>query len=244
MFSLGNLKRFNFGISLTIRYFAGSKSSKLKLEYRDISREYYPAVLKHLTHNFFVNEPLMLTMAPTLKCSEFMAYADKDTLDMLGENFSVMAVNGNNEIAGVAINHKVSSGDFQDARDQLHTINDENYRKLLKLLYDYTLEANIFECFQIDEYFELHMLSVDGKFRGEGIGKHLINDSENMAKKHGFKLMKSDATGAFSQKLFKSAGFEVVHEVLYNEYVDSNNKPIFPVAPPHTKLQLVCKCLD
>lgn len=122
MFSLLNLKRINFGISLTIRYFSGTKSPKHKwvqkfltkkqkiwfdnllflcffcrLEYRDISGKYYPAVLKHLAHNFFVDEPLIRTITP-LKTCEFMAYAENDVLKMLSENFSVMAVNDNNEV--------------------------------------------------------------------------------------------------------------------------------------------------
>lgn len=56
--------------------------------------------------------------------------------------------------------------------------------------------------------------------------------------------MKSDATGLFSQKVSNALGFKTMLELHYNEYVDENNEPIFPVEAPHKSFKIMCKVLD
>lgn len=59
-----------------------------------------------------------------------------------------------------------------------------------------------------------------------------------------FQIMKSDATGLFSQKVATSLGFKTVSEQLYTEYLDENNEQIFNVSPPHKSLKIMYKLLN
>lgn len=55
--------------------------------------------------------------------------------------------------------------------------------------------------------------------------------------------MKADATGIFSQKIFRSQGYVILHELYYDKYTDEMGKPILQVCSPHLKAELLCKCL-
>uniref|UniRef100_A0A1A9WWX8 aralkylamine N-acetyltransferase n=1 Tax=Glossina brevipalpis TaxID=37001 RepID=A0A1A9WWX8_9MUSC len=213
------------------------------MEYQVIAVERFDEVIEHLRRNFFADEPLNKAVH-LCKRGEGHKYLEEHSLKTLKANLSVMAVSDDNEIAGVALNGILRAGDLETAKNKLQLIDDEKYRKIFQLLYDHNLQTDIFDYFKVDKAFDMSILSVDEKFRGKGIAKHLVENSENLAKKHGFKLLKADATGVFSQKIFKSAGFEVLHEQYYNKYVGNNNEPILPVESPHIKLQLLYKRLD
>uniref|UniRef100_A0A1B0A181 aralkylamine N-acetyltransferase n=1 Tax=Glossina pallidipes TaxID=7398 RepID=A0A1B0A181_GLOPL len=213
------------------------------MEYQVIPVKRFDEVIEHLRQNFFADEPLNKAVN-LCKRGEGHKYLEEHSLKTLEANLSVMAVSDANEIAGVVLNGILRPGDLQAAKKKLQTKDDEKYRKIFQLLYDHNLQTDIFEYFKIDKAFDMSILSVDEKFRGKGIAKHLVENSESLAKKHGFKLLKADATGVFSQKIFKSAGFEVLHEQYYNKYVDNDNEIILPVESPHIKLQLLYKRLD
>lgn len=55
--------------------------------------------------------------------------------------------------------------------------------------------------------------------------------------------MKADATGIFSQKIFRTQGYAVLHELYYDKYLDEAGKPILKVSSPHLKAELLCKYL-
>lgn len=56
--------------------------------------------------------------------------------------------------------------------------------------------------------------------------------------------MKTDATGAFSQRVSQNLGFVTEIEVKYIDYLDDHGKQIFKVDPPHEKLQIMYKLLN
>lgn len=55
--------------------------------------------------------------------------------------------------------------------------------------------------------------------------------------------MKADATGIFSQKIFRSQGYSLVHELYYDKYVDEDGEVVLKVSSPHLKAELLCKLL-
>lgn len=56
--------------------------------------------------------------------------------------------------------------------------------------------------------------------------------------------MKTDATGAFSQRVSQNLGFVTEREIKYIDYLDDQGKPIFIVDPPHDKLKIMYKLLN
>lgn len=55
--------------------------------------------------------------------------------------------------------------------------------------------------------------------------------------------MKADATGIFSQKIFRSQGYVILQELYYDKYTNENGEPILKVSSPHLKAELLCKYL-
>lgn len=66
-------------------------------------------------------------------------------------------------------------------------MNSIPFRQVFTLLYETNKELDILNKFGLDKLFELQILSVDSKYRCQGIGKELILQSEKIAVKKGFK---------------------------------------------------------
>lgn len=74
------------------------------------------------------------------------------------------------------------------------------------------------------------------------MAKKLIVEAENLARGCGeFKVMKTDATGKFSQRITISAGFILALDMKYETYLDTDGNQVFPTDPPHDRLQILYK---
>ncbi|XP_039959838.1 arylalkylamine N-acetyltransferase 1 [Bactrocera neohumeralis] len=213
------------------------------MEYKLITEDRFDDVVAHLSTNFFADEPLNKA-AGLCRRGEGHRELEQLCYETLKDNLSLMAVNENNDIAGVLLNGVVYPQDILQAHERIELSDDERYKKIFRLLNEHNLRANIFGNFNVARAFEVRMLSVDGRFRGQGIAKELVRRSETIARDFEFKLMKADATGIFSQKILKSNGFKVLSEFYYDKYTDEFGKPILLVEAPHIKLQLLYKLLE
>lgn len=68
-------------------------------------------------------------------------------------------------------------------------LNDEKFKKIIKLLYTANAGVNLFTELNVDEIFEIRIMSVNPKYRGQGVAKHLLQKSEEMARDNGFKVI-------------------------------------------------------
>ncbi|XP_055923953.1 arylalkylamine N-acetyltransferase 1 [Eupeodes corollae] len=213
------------------------------MEYTCIPEERFGEVIKHLRDTFFADEPL--NKAAGL-CQKGEGHHELEELSYatLKDGFSLMAVAQDGEIAGVVLNGVLQPGDMEIAQKKINLSDDENFKKIFNLIYSQNLKFDLFEKFQVDRLFDLRILSVDSKFRGQGIAKELVKRSVAQAECCGFKVLKADATGIFSQKIIRSCGFESLHEVHYAKYTDECGKPILPVEAPHIKLEILFKNLE
>ena len=81
------------------------------------------------------------------------------------------------------------------------------------------------------------MISVHKNFGGRGIGRKLVQISEEYltSEKKQIRLLSAETTGALSAKVFRKQGFEEVTQIIYDEYRDQNDKPVFKnISHPHT----------
>lgn len=65
---------------------------------------------------------------------------------------------------------------------------DEKFKKIFNLLYSQNLRVNLFKEFDVNELFEITILSVNPIFRGKGIAKQLLIQSEQIARDNGFRV--------------------------------------------------------
>ncbi|XP_053686327.1 uncharacterized protein LOC128735868 [Sabethes cyaneus] len=219
-----------------------SKNHNIRLEI--ITDKHYSNVIDHLRQTFFADEPLNKAVKLT-RPGQGHFLLEQHSLSTLKDNISIMAISQDGKIAGVALNGVLSGyNDIKHSIEKLNNVQDENFKKIFKLLYEQNLRINLFNKFNVDRIFEIRILSVDSKFRGQGLAKKLIMKSEALAIENGFQLLKTDATGIISQKLMGAQGFETVCEIVYEHYLDENGDQIFVVEAPHNKLKIMCKSIN
>lgn len=72
----------------------------------------------------------------------------------------------------------------------------------------------------------------------------LFGASQDLARKVGAKLLRSDCTSAYSCRIHDAFGWKIASEVNYNDYVDENGRVIIKHEPPHMKYQLRYKVIE
>ncbi|KAH8289529.1 hypothetical protein KR054_006918, partial [Drosophila jambulina] len=214
------------------------------MEYKLIGPEHHGQVLEHLRGNFFADEPLNKA-AGVCQNGSSSAELEEHCVEAMQDGMSLMAVEsqqlGTYKIAGVVLNGIYRAQDTAKALEKLNRSHDPGYRKIFALLHCHNTKNDLFKAYAVESIFDVRILSVDASYRGRGIANELVKQSVALAKRNGFSLLKADATGIFSQKIFRSHGFEVFAEQPYDKYKDDDGGIILPVEAPHIKLQLLVK---
>lgn len=208
-----------------------------------VTEERFPDVIRHLRNTFFADEPLNKAVKLCRK-GEGHVELERHSLSTLGANLSVMAVDERNQVVGVALNGVLKRGDVERAKEELQRSPDERFKKIFAFLYGANLKSNLFDDLQVDQLFEIRILSVDSACRGQGLATQLMLESELLAVANGFQVMKADATGVISRKILSGLGFGVHYEVRYDYSAgDEEELPRFIVEPPHDALRIMYKCI-
>lgn len=127
---------------------------------------------------------------------------------------------------------------------RIEALEDAAFKKIFAFLYTHNSRHNLFKEFNVDKIFEIRILSVDSKFRGQGVAKNLLLKCEEIAADNGYRMLKSDATSFFTQKISTALGYLTCSESRYDDYVDENNERIIVVEPPHQGNKIMYKLLD
>lgn len=208
-----------------------------------IPSELYDRVIIHLRNNFFADEPLNKSVG-LCKPGEPHAELEEHSISTLQDGLSVAAVDKvTDEIAGVALNGVLRPGDLEKGQEKLDCSNDEGFKQIFSMLYNVSHSLDLFTAYETDKIFETRILSVDSRYRGIGLGNELIKRVDDVARENGFKILKGDATGSFSQKICSKNGYEIIHELKYSDYKSENGEPIFKPLPPHNSLKIMVKIL-
>ncbi|XP_055530839.1 arylalkylamine N-acetyltransferase 1 isoform X5 [Wyeomyia smithii] len=163
-----------------------SKLDNIHLE--TITEKHYNDVIDHLRQNFFADEPLNKAVNLT-RPGQGHLLLEQHSLSTLKDNTSVMAISQHGEIAGVALNGILRGyDDIKHSMEKLNDTEDTKFKKIFKLLYEQNLRVNLFSQFEVDRIFEIRILSVDSKFRGQGLAKRLIMKSEALAIEKNFQI--------------------------------------------------------
>ncbi|XP_060530571.1 arylalkylamine N-acetyltransferase 1 [Cylas formicarius] len=213
------------------------------LQYGLIPPSRFEDVIGHLRVNF-PDEPLNAAVGLCFhgKPCPLLEHHDWKTLE---DGLSVMVTDKDTgKIAGVALNGISRLGDTEKAIEELTAIENLQYRRIFGLLNDVNKELDLFSKYGIEKIFEIRILSVDSGYRGKGIAKELFIQSEIVARDNGFKLMKTDATSLFTQKVAESQGFHVEKSVNYHDYKDEIGNKIYDTQPPHLHYKVMAKLVQ
>ncbi|XP_075233267.1 arylalkylamine N-acetyltransferase-like 7 [Lycorma delicatula] len=215
----------------------------IEIEY-PIPEDRYDDVIVHLRNNFFPDEPLNCSVN---LCQPGQAHKglEDHCLKTLKDKYSIMAYEtSTGEIAGVVLSGIVYKGDYETELENLKTVKDEKFKRIFTLLFGASKDADLFNKYGVNELFEIRILSVDKKYRNKGIANKLFARSLELAKKNGFKVLKTDASSKYSQKSADRNGFKVEHEVIFEDYKTENGEVIFNIPQPHISLQIMSKLFD
>ncbi|XP_030747255.1 dopamine N-acetyltransferase [Sitophilus oryzae] len=212
------------------------------LEYGIVPESLYESVIDHLRVNF-PDEPLNASVGLCVHGKPCPLLEAHD-LKTMQDGMSVMAMDKKSgKIAGVALNGISKRGECEKAVEEIRSVDNVQYRRIFGLLNDVNLELDLFSKYDVDRIFEIRILSVDAGFRGKGIAKELFAQSETVAKQNGFKIMKTDATSLFTQKVAESQGFHVEKSINYHDYKDENGRRIYDTQPPHLHYKVMAKLI-
>ena len=179
-----------------------------------------------MANNFAHDEPL---------CQAFGVTWNKDLenimLETLKNNVSICMISKDtNEIMAVQITGVMKKVDsLQDLSD----IENEPLRSLLTFLTHRDKEVNFFERYKVDEGIHFFTLTVNKKYRCNGVGGHLIAVCVAMSRELGFKVIKGEGTSNFSQRIAEKQGFDIVLEMPYASYF-YNGRPLIESTGEHT----------
>ncbi|CAH0559958.1 unnamed protein product [Brassicogethes aeneus] len=213
------------------------------MEYQVIPESRFEEVIHHLRFNF-PDEPLNVSVgfcAHGQEC-ELLEHHDLETLR---EGFSLMALDTETGvIAGVALSGVSKRGDAEKALEEMKSIDNLKYHRIFGLLNNVNKSLDLYSKYNVEEIFDIRILSVDTRYRGKGLAKELFHRSGLLAAEKGFKLLKTDATSLFTQKVAESDGYTVAKSVKYGDYKDENGKQIYKTQSPHDYYKVMIRLID
>ena len=83
------------------------------------------------------------------------------------------------------------------------------------------------------------ILSVHPSTRGLGLGKELVTRTNQMAKNRGCSHVYVEATGMYSQAIFKKLNFQVLHETQYEGVKHKDGSELFKDTREHKVHQII-----
>lgn len=66
---------------------------------------------------------------------------------------------------------------------------DQKYKNIFSFLYGINQDLDLFQKYRVNSIFECRILSVDQKYRGQGLAKKLLEKSLEVAQKAGYKVI-------------------------------------------------------
>jgi GNAT superfamily N-acetyltransferase len=199
---------------------------------RLVTSEDQEVLQKHLIQNFYRDEPL---------CN-LMGYSDdlaKDFMQIwitfISHNLSLVALDEEtNEVAGVRITLDHPKGfDWS-----VYKVTSWQMRTLLQILGMAEEKANVYETCNVDRYADWFLVSVEKKYRGQGLAQELYQRSINLAREKKLPLVKCIFSSPYSRKAGANLGFQELSAFYVTEALDENGETLLPNAAPNQKVTL------
>lgn len=135
-------------------------SQPIIMRFERVTEDRFDEIIQHLRNAFFADEPLNKAVKLCLP-GEGHVELERHSLSTLADSLSVMALNADNRVVGVALNGILRRGDNQKAQEALLLNNDARFVKIFNFLYQGN--AHTFDQLNVDRIFEIRILSVDSE---------------------------------------------------------------------------------
>jgi len=169
--------------------------------------------------------------------------ADRVVQEILPRNLSLFAYDKSGDVIGVCVNNACLRSEFIQEWDQrLEQVIDPSYKPMLAIHHQLRLKnVHVYDELKTERFFSIRMVGVDPKTRGLGVATDLIRRSILLAGCLGFSGVKSEATGAYSQKALATIGMLRTDSILYEEFQFEEKNVFKGMDPNHTELAFMKK---
>lgn len=90
------------------------------------------------------------------------------------------------QVAAVSLNSVVRPGDIDKGMSKLNEFQDEKFKQILRFQYEENKKLDLFRDFGVDRIFDFGIVSVNSKYRGQGVPQHLFRANRTIAINNGF----------------------------------------------------------
>jgi GNAT superfamily N-acetyltransferase len=196
-----------------------------------IPQERYNDVINHMKNNYVSDEVMCKSIGVEWSDEWVEHYHTR-----LSAGLSLMAVHeGTGDIMGVmlsVVKTSVILSPESGSEDALEKCLRAQYREI----------GDLFKRFDVTEIFHFIYLSVDQRYRRQGLGRLLLSAGAVLAKELGQTVMHGDASSMFSQRICDGLGFDMIHRMNYADYM-VDGKVVFNNTGDHTCVQCYSKTI-
>ncbi|XP_055844410.1 arylalkylamine N-acetyltransferase-like 2 [Episyrphus balteatus] len=196
-----------------------------QIEYRIATQKDYNSVLEFLREHYYPEEPLTIASEPI----EQDSHDEEANMSNIEHGTCVIAIS-DQQIVGAFLAGPKYPDEEKKLLEEASHIPNTKWAKALLFLAALERDSNVYEKYNVDKAIHGHVLAVDKKFRGNGIGLKLFEKSMERARELGFPLYSSDCTSVYSAQLCDRLGMDCVNVCAFADYraPDSDVQVFFP----------------
>ncbi|KAJ8918155.1 hypothetical protein NQ315_011612 [Exocentrus adspersus] len=191
-------------------------------------------ILRLMQETYFVEEPTHYSLGVTKN-----QVLNERALSALAENMTVISrCKYDGRIVGACINVSAHCWD-PDVQEKLACgVRCPKVRQLLLFLAHMQRFPDIWRKYDVNKVFEMDMMFVHRHHRKRGIAMRLMKESLDTAADCGFKVVRCDASNAYTAKLCERLHMEKIAEIPYSSYLSRNMEQIFSPPHPHQSVKI------
>lgn len=166
------------------------------------------------------------------------------TLETYADGTSFVAVDdATNNIVGACITGPDDPSSKQVFLDKASQTANKKWAHYLRLYARLAIDTNIYRRFNVENFFHVHCLTVNGDYRGRSIATKLVQQSFVEAAFHGYKVCSIYASNIYTERVAVKLKMELVSEFPMASIVDEDGVRLTYPPPPHTHIRTFVKQL-
>ncbi|EEB19476.1 conserved hypothetical protein [Pediculus humanus corporis] len=213
---------------------------KPKFIIQDFTEEWRDQVIQIVTDFFLRDEPLSKSINFKKNNNDVQAFLKyiheylnkKMVLIAIVENLNELGDGNLPLLAGCNITGVITKGEKEGDDDDKNV--SEQTRKIFKILEKIEEMNDPYKYYGVNEFLYALGLTVHPAFRGHNLGHEILKARFPLCKATGIKSTVTVFTAIASQIAATKAGFELLAEIVYDDYKDENGEVVFKIESTKT----------
>lgn len=187
------------------------------LHYSDLTEDDVEEVIAFMAEHFYPREPVSTGLHMTYDDNKEWIHGS--VRDWVKSGVSVVARDPITEKVAGTILATILTRDQSNTYEQALMSPKSKVKTLHTVLSVLEAAVDFFSRYQkVDRILELAMITVSEEFSGRGVGRRLVQESENRGQRLGCQLATAQATAVPSQRLLYRLGYESLYTMDYTTF--------------------------